>query len=107
MKAAIWEAPGDRAGALIEPLSCGVRGMHRLQLQPGERALVVGAGTMGLLLLQLLVRGGAGSVVVADTNERKLGLAERLGAAAVATEAGAFDPVDVAIDATRSGRRSS
>ena len=32
-----------REGALVEPVSCAVRGMHRLQVQPGESALIVGA----------------------------------------------------------------
>jgi len=74
--------------------------MHRVQLQPGESALVVGAGTMGLLLQQLLIRGGAGRVAVVDTNERKLGLAERLGADTVASDVGEVGGFDVAIDAT-------
>ena len=89
-----------RAGALIEPLSCAVRGMHRLQLQPGESALVVGAGTMGLLLQQLILRAGATRVAVADTNEAKLGLAERLGADAVGTDVAELGRFDVAVDAT-------
>jgi 2-desacetyl-2-hydroxyethyl bacteriochlorophyllide A dehydrogenase len=89
-----------RAGALIEPVSCAVRGMHRLRLQPGESALVVGAGTMGLLLQQLILRAGATRVAVADTNESKLGLAERLGADAVGTDAAELGRFDVAVDAT-------
>jgi 2-desacetyl-2-hydroxyethyl bacteriochlorophyllide A dehydrogenase len=88
-----------RAGALIEPVSCAVRGMHRLQVQPGESALVVGAGTMGLLLEQLILRAGASRVAVVDTNESKLGLAERLGAD-VATSTEDLGAFDVAVDAT-------
>ena len=91
----------DREGALVEPVSCAVRGLHRLQVQPGERALVLGAGTMGLLLLQLLVRAGASSVAVVDANAAKLPRAERLGASAVHTDASELAaPVDMAVDAT-------
>jgi 2-desacetyl-2-hydroxyethyl bacteriochlorophyllide A dehydrogenase len=89
-----------RSGALVEPVSCAVRGMHRLQVQPGESALVVGAGTMGLLLEQLILRAGASRVAVIDTNEGKLGLAERMGADAVATSAEDLGTFDVAVDAT-------
>jgi 2-desacetyl-2-hydroxyethyl bacteriochlorophyllide A dehydrogenase len=69
-----------REGSLVEPLSCAVRGMHRLQLQSGDSILIVGAGTMGLLLMQLAARGGAAEVVMVDVNARRLALAEQLGA---------------------------
>jgi len=36
-----------RAGALVEPVSCAVRGLHRLRVAPGESVLVVGAGRWG------------------------------------------------------------
>jgi 2-desacetyl-2-hydroxyethyl bacteriochlorophyllide A dehydrogenase len=97
---ALPDALDFRAGALIEPVSCAVRGMHRLAVQPGESALVVGAGTMGLILQQLILRAGATRVAVVDTNEGKLGLAERLGADAVATSAEDLGAFDVAVDAT-------
>jgi 2-desacetyl-2-hydroxyethyl bacteriochlorophyllide A dehydrogenase len=72
--------------ALIEPLSCAVHGMHRLGMRSGDSALIIGAGTMGLLLLQLAVRGGASRVAVLDMRPQRLPLAERLGAAWTATE---------------------
>jgi 2-desacetyl-2-hydroxyethyl bacteriochlorophyllide A dehydrogenase len=74
-----------RQGALIEPLSCAVHGLHRLAPQPGDRALVVGAGTMGLLLVQLLARTGATEVAVVDTNAARLPLATRMSATATGT----------------------
>src|SRR5258708_310091 len=37
--------------ALIEPVSCAVHGMHSLNPQSGDTVLIVGAGTMGMLLL--------------------------------------------------------
>ena len=74
--------------------------MHRLQVQPGESALIVGAGTMGLLLEQLILRAGASRVAVVDTNEGKLPLAEKLGADAVATSTEDLGHFDVAVDAT-------
>ncbi len=52
--------------ALIEPVSCAVHGMHSLNPKSGDTFLIVGAGTMGLILLQLAVRGGASRVAVLD-----------------------------------------
>ena len=74
-----------REGALIEPLSCAVHGMHRLQPGSGDKVLIVGAGTMGLLLLQLVVRGGASRVVMIDVNTQRLTRAETLGASCTYT----------------------
>jgi threonine dehydrogenase-like Zn-dependent dehydrogenase len=72
--------------ALIEPVSCAVYGMHRLNPKSGDTFLIVGAGTMGLILLQLAVRGGASSVAVVDLNTQRLQRAATLGAAETQTD---------------------
>jgi NADPH2:quinone reductase len=54
--------------------------MHNLNPRSGDTFLIVGAGTMGLLLLQLALRGGASRVAVVDVNVRRLALSEQLGA---------------------------
>jgi 2-desacetyl-2-hydroxyethyl bacteriochlorophyllide A dehydrogenase len=77
-------------GAMVEPVSCAVHGLRRLGVEPGESVLVVGAGPMGLLLMQLLVRGG-GAVTMVDRNPARLPLAEKLGAARVATSVAELD----------------
>ncbi len=64
---------------LAEPLACAVHGMDVLGLRPGADVLVVGAGTTGLLLSQLLLHGGAGRVTVAAPTAFKLELAEAYG----------------------------
>ena len=69
-----------REAALLEPISCAVHGMHILNPRSGDTFLIVGAGTMGLLLLQLAIRGGASRVVMVDVNAQRLELAEQLGA---------------------------
>ncbi len=69
-----------REGALIEPVSCAVHGMHSLNPRSGDTFLIVGAGTMGLLLLQLVLRGGASRVAMVDVNMQRLASAEELGA---------------------------
>ena len=75
-----------REAALIEPISCAVHGMHQLQSRSGDTFLIVGAGTMGLLLLQLALRGGASRVAVVDLNRQRLARAEQLGASSVQTD---------------------
>ena len=47
----------------------------------GDTVVLTGAGTMGLLLLQLLVHAGAGPVTVVDRVPDRLEVARKLGAA--------------------------
>ena len=68
------------AAALVEPLACVVWGLKRVQVQPGDTVLVFGAGPMGCLLVQALLRVGAARVVVTDTSRTRLDLALALGA---------------------------
>ena len=82
------DAVSLREAALIEPISCAVHGMHMLNPQSGDTFLIVGAGTMGLLLLQLAVRGGASRIVMVDVNTQRLERAENLGATRVYTDIG-------------------
>jgi threonine dehydrogenase-like Zn-dependent dehydrogenase len=72
--------------ALLEPVSCAVHGMHRLNPKSGDTFLFVGAGTMGLILLQLAVRGGASKVAVVDLNTQRLQRAATLGASVTQTD---------------------
>lgn len=72
------------AAALVEPLSCVVHGLRRLAIRPGSELLIVGAGTIGLLLLQAARRSGAATVAVVDLDAGRRALASRLGADTVA-----------------------
>jgi 2-desacetyl-2-hydroxyethyl bacteriochlorophyllide A dehydrogenase len=89
--------------ALIEPLSCAVRGFDVLQLPVGDRVLIYGAGTMGLMNLALALRAGAGSVDVVDLDPGRLDRARALGARHAVTapdEVEAPDGWDAVIDCT-------
>jgi len=77
---ALPDAISYREAALIEPLSCAVHGMHKLNAQVGDSILIVGAGTMGLILLQLALRVGASRVAILDLNTQRLVRAEQIGA---------------------------
>ncbi|HEY2272597.1 MAG TPA: zinc-dependent alcohol dehydrogenase family protein [Jatrophihabitantaceae bacterium] len=73
--------------ALIEPLSCAVRGYDVLRSQLGAHVLIYGAGTMGLMMLRLAQRTGAVRVDVVDVNAQRLPRAAQLGAANTAASA--------------------
>lgn len=62
----------DAEAALIEPISCVVRGFHRLQPLVGESYLVYGAGPMGLMNAQVARFNGASTVAIIDINESRL-----------------------------------
>jgi threonine dehydrogenase-like Zn-dependent dehydrogenase len=68
------------AAALIEPLACVVWGQKQIDVQPGDTALVFGAGPMGLLIAQSLKQAGATRVVVTDVVPWRLEMAAQLGA---------------------------
>ncbi|MFF3496982.1 zinc-dependent alcohol dehydrogenase family protein [Streptomyces sp. NPDC002795] len=92
--------------ALIEPLSCAVRGYDVLQSRLGSHVLIYGSGTMGLMMLELAKRTGAASVDVVDLNPDRLTTARRLGVSASAANPDELDrPTgwDVVIDATGNG----
>ncbi|MFF0146808.1 2-desacetyl-2-hydroxyethyl bacteriochlorophyllide A dehydrogenase [Amycolatopsis sulphurea] len=88
-------------GALVEPVSCAVHGVRRIGVEAGERFLIVGAGTMGLIMQQLLQRAGA-QVTMVDRNAARLPRATDLGATAVAEDVSALDGerYDAAVDCT-------
>lgn len=67
------------AAALVEPLACVVWGLKRVQVQPGDSALVFGAGPMGCLVAQALHHAGAAQVVITDTVPYRLEIARSVG----------------------------
>jgi threonine dehydrogenase-like Zn-dependent dehydrogenase len=63
-----------------EPLSCVVNGVRRVALQPGESALVLGAGPIGLYFIQMFRAAGAGKILAAEVQPFRAEMARRLGA---------------------------
>jgi 2-desacetyl-2-hydroxyethyl bacteriochlorophyllide A dehydrogenase len=88
---------------LIEPLSCAVRGYDVLSSRLGAHVLIYGAGTMGLMMLELAKRTGAASVDIVDLNTDRLVTARALGCSRSAASADEFDQPfgwNLVIDAT-------
>ena len=92
-----------RDATLIEPLSCAVHGWDVLRMAPASHVLIYGAGTMGLMMLQLAKRSGAASVTVVDTSPGRLDGARELGCTAAVSspdDARRARGWDVVIDCT-------
>ncbi|MGH7540133.1 MAG: zinc-binding dehydrogenase [Gemmatimonadota bacterium] len=66
--------------ALVEPLACAVNAVERTPLGLGDDVLIVGAGYMGLLILQLVAQRGPRHVIVADVRAEALDRARTFGA---------------------------
>ena len=70
----------DDAAALAEPLSVAVRALRRGRLARGERLVILGAGAIGLLTLQVARAAGAEWVAAVDPVPSRRALALALGA---------------------------
>lgn len=70
------------AGALTEPTAVAVHAVSMAHIQPYDRVLVIGGGTIGLLTMQVLRIAGARQVAVSDVSADRLRMAEQMGAKA-------------------------
>jgi 2-desacetyl-2-hydroxyethyl bacteriochlorophyllide A dehydrogenase len=89
-------------GAFMEPLSCVVHGIERLHIQPADHVVILGAGPIGDLLLQVARLQGAAFITVLESNPGRAELARQLGADQVVNrvEDIPMNAFDVVIDAT-------
>jgi L-iditol 2-dehydrogenase len=87
----------DDAGALLEPLGVAIHAVDISHMQPGADVLVVGAGPIGLLALQVAIRSGASRVFVTEPLAHRRASALRSGAHGVWPPAQGADAV---LDAT-------
>jgi L-iditol 2-dehydrogenase len=101
--------------ALLEAVAVAVHAVSLAQIAPNSTALVIGAGTIGLLCLQALRVAGCSRVFVADPDESRLALAKTFGATEVLSSSPEFigrvkqltngEGVDVVVEAV--GRNES
>ena len=66
--------------AMVEPLSVAVHAVSLAQVPQNATALVVGAGMIGMLVLQVLRDAGCQTIFVVDIDDSRLELAKRFGA---------------------------
>ncbi|MBQ3487495.1 MAG: galactitol-1-phosphate 5-dehydrogenase [Clostridia bacterium] len=96
--------------AMIEPLSVAYHAATRTKIGPGDTAVVIGVGTIGLLTLQVVKSFGVKQLIAVDIDDKRLELARQNGATDCVNsrDADALEQilkvsdggVDVALDAT-------
>lgn len=62
-------------GAMIEPFAIGVQAAVKAQIKPGDTCVVIGSGTIGLMIALAALGAGAGKVLVSDVMAPKLAIA--------------------------------
>ena len=89
-------------GALMEPLSCVIYGLERVDVQLADKIALVGCGPIGMLFLQLLRFNGATNISVVEKQPSRAAMAEKYGADNIYTNLTSLtkDFYDVVIDAT-------
>ena len=66
--------------AFIEPLSCAVHGIDLARIRAGDTVVVIGGGTIGLIMLQLARLSGGSRILLVEPLRHKRDLAGDLGA---------------------------
>jgi threonine dehydrogenase-like Zn-dependent dehydrogenase len=69
-----------RHAALTEPMAVGLHAVNKSAIQPGEIALVLGCGPIGIAIIAALRHRGVETVVAADYSIKRRSLAETMGA---------------------------
>jgi 2-desacetyl-2-hydroxyethyl bacteriochlorophyllide A dehydrogenase len=89
-------------GAFVEPLSCVLHGVDRLNLKMASRIVIIGAGPIGILLLQVLRLNGAAEITMVDVNKTRVDFAREKGADHIYSSLDDLpkDEFDAVVDAT-------
>jgi D-xylulose reductase len=64
-------------GALVEPVAIGVYSANTAGIQPGDVALVFGAGTIGICTALAALASGCSKVILVDVKDKKLGIVRK------------------------------
>ncbi|WP_250035240.1 zinc-dependent alcohol dehydrogenase [Paractinoplanes maris] len=83
------DAVSDDDGAMLEPLGVALHAYDHAHVRLASTVAVVGCGPIGLLLIQLALRGGATQVLAAEPLPHRMAVAARLGAVPIEAEAAA------------------
>jgi L-iditol 2-dehydrogenase len=67
-------------GAMVEAVSIAVHAVNRTPMVPTDTALVIGAGMIGLLVVQVLYAAKCAKIIAVDIEQSRLEMAGRLGA---------------------------
>ncbi len=64
-------------GALVEPFAIGMQAASKAKIAPGDVAVVIGAGTIGIMVALAALAGGCARVIVSDLMQEKLDIVGR------------------------------
>ncbi len=64
-------------GALVEPFAIGMQAASKAKIAPGDVAVVIGSGTIGIMVALAALAGGCARVVVTDLVQEKLDIVGR------------------------------
>lgn len=73
-------ALSDEQAALLEPVTVALHAVRRTPMRLGDVAIVIGAGPIGLLVMQAARAAGAGRVCVVEPSPERASIAAQLGA---------------------------
>ena len=66
--------------AMVEPVSIAFHGVALTPISLNDSALVIGAGMVGIFVIQALRAAGCGNIIAVDIERNKLQMAQKLGA---------------------------
>lgn len=69
--------------ACAEPLACAVNGLNKVDVKPGDTAVVIGSGPIGLMIAMLLHKSGIDRLYLLETAAKRVEFAKGLGIAKV------------------------
>lgn len=95
----IPESVSMRDAALIELYSLGVHATRKAMIEPGDRVVILGAGRLGLAVLEVIKQTAAAWVAAVDVRDSRLDIARKLGADH-SINAGIDDPVETILSQT-------
>lgn len=62
-------------GAMVEPFAIGMQAAKKARIEPGDVAVVIGAGPIGIMTALAALAGGCARVIISDVSEPKLAIA--------------------------------
>ena len=98
----IPEHVSSEEAALVEPLNVSVGSVNVAEIEPGDSAIIIGAGKIGLGTLLVAKAAGASPLIVVDIHPNRLDIARKMGADIV-LNAREDDVTEEAVKATRAG----
>lgn len=101
----IADGVSDAQASLMEPLAVAYHAVRRAGDLQGKHVLIVGAGTIGLLVLQCCILQKPASITVSDLSDNRLAVAREMGASCTVNplRGGKAEQMDVAFEAVGAG----